>query len=70
MVLSNALAEINVFIIKAENTNSRSANPLTSDTRVIRLYTVLDLIVCFSDSSRFKLTSVSLPTFVLLKLDD
>jgi hypothetical protein len=38
-LLSNALAEINTETKNVEPTTSRSANPLTSDTRVMKLYT-------------------------------
>ena len=50
MKLSKALAENRVDIIKVEKTIKRSANPLTSETRVMKSYTERDLIVISSES--------------------
>ena len=56
--LSKALAEMNTDIRNVEPTIRRSANPLTSETRVMKSYTERARIVCFSERSSLMFAKV------------
>jgi hypothetical protein len=51
ILLSYALGARIKDMVNVENTVSRSANPLTSDTRVIKSYTVRARVIRYSERS-------------------